>query len=213
MGRTRVLLADDHTLFCTLLQKLLEPQYEVVGSVEDGRMLLEAAIRVRPDVAVVDISMPLMNGLDAGRALKRMMPHLKLIYLTMNTNPDFAREALEAGASAYLLKNSHPSEVLQAIHDALRGTSYVSLPIRQAMEKTFIRDPKALSRPQHLTDRQREILQMIAEGQSMKEISYMLHISQRTVRFHKFRIMEELGISTNAGLVQYAMKSGIISPV
>jgi DNA-binding NarL/FixJ family response regulator len=213
MGRTRVLLADDHTLFCTLLQKLLEPQYEVVGSVEDGRMLLEAAIRVRPDVAVVDISMPMMNGLDAGRALKRMMPHLKLIYLTMNTNPDFAREALEAGASAYLLKNSHPSEVLQAIHDALRGTSYVSLPIRQAMEKTFIRDPKALSRPQHLTDRQREILQMIAEGQSMKEISYMLHISQRTVRFHKFRIMEELGISTNAGLVQYAMKSGIISPV
>jgi len=213
MGRTRVLLADDHTLFCTLLQKLLEPQYEVVGSVEDGRMLLEAAIRVRPDVAVVDISMPMMNGLDAGRALKRMMPHLKLIYLTMNTNPDFAREAFEAGASAYLLKNSHPSEVLQAIHDALRGTSYVSLPIRQAMEKTFIRDPKALSRPQHLTDRQREILQMIAEGQSMKEISYVLHISQRTVRFHKFRLMEELGISTNAGLVQYAMKSGMISPV
>jgi DNA-binding NarL/FixJ family response regulator len=213
MGRTRVLLADDHTLFCTLLQKLLEPQYEVVGSVEDGRMLLEAAIRVRPDVAVVDISMPMMNGLDAGRALKRMMPHLKLIYLTMNTNPDFAREALEAGASAYLLKNSHPSEVLQAIHDALRGTSYVSLPIRQAMEKTFIRDPKALSRPQHLTDRQREILQMIAEGQSMKEIAYTLRIAQRTVRFHKFRIMEELGISTNAGLVQYAMKSGIISPV
>jgi DNA-binding NarL/FixJ family response regulator len=213
MSRTRVLLADDHTLFCTLLQKLLEPQYEVVGSVEDGRMLLEAAIRVRPDVAVVDISMPMMNGLDAGRALKRIMPHVKLIYLTMNTNPDFAREALEAGASAYLLKNSHPSEVLQAIHDALRGTSYVSLPIRQAMEKTFIRDPKALSRPQHLTDRQREILQMIAEGQSMKEISYMLHISQRTVRFHKFRIMEELGISTNAGLVQYAMKSGMISPV
>jgi DNA-binding NarL/FixJ family response regulator len=213
MGRIRVLLADDHTLFSTLLQKLLEPQYEVVGSVEDGRMLLEAAIRVRPDVAVVDISMPMMNGLDAGRALKRMMPHLKLIYLTMNTNPDFAREALEAGASAYLLKNSHPSEVLQAIHDALRGTSYVSLLIRQAMEKTFIRDPKALSRPQHLTDRQREILQMIAEGQSMKEIAYVLHIAQRTVRFHKFRIMEELGISTNAGLVQYAMKSGMISPV
>jgi DNA-binding NarL/FixJ family response regulator len=213
MGRTRILLADDHTLFCTLLRKLLEPQYEVVGSVEDGRMLLEAAIRVRPDVAVVDISMPMMNGLDAGRVLKRMMPHLKLIYLTMNTNPDFAREALEAGASAYLLKNSHPSEVLQAIHDALRGMSYVSSLIRQAMEKTFIRDPKALSRPQHLTDRQREILQMIAEGQSMKEISYILHISQRTVRFHKFRIMEELGISTNAGLVQYAMKSGMISPV
>jgi DNA-binding NarL/FixJ family response regulator len=161
----------------------------------------------------VDIGMPMMNGLDAGRALKRMMPHLKLIYLTMNTNPDFAREALEAGASAYLLKNSHPSDVLQAIHDALRGTSYVSLPIRQAMEKMFIRDPKALNRPQHLTDRQREILQMIAEGQSMKEIAYLLHISQRTVRFHKFRIMEELGISTNAGLVQYAMKSGMISPV
>ena len=211
MERTRILLADDHTLFCTLLRKLLEPRYEVVGSVADGRMLLEAAVQVRPDVAVVDIGMPMLNGLDAGRALKRMMPRLKLIYLTMNNNPDLAREAFQAGASAYLLKNSHPSEVLQAIHDALRGRSYVALEIRRAMEATFIRDPKALSRPQHLTERQREILQMMAEGHFMKEIVFVLHISQRTVRFHKFHIMEELGISTNAGLVQYAIKSGMIS--
>jgi len=213
MGRARILLADDHTLFCNLLQKLLEPHYEVVGSVGDGRALLEVAMQLRPDAAVVDIGMPLLNGLDAGRELKRRMPQLKLVYLTMNTSPDLAREALQAGASAYVLKNSQSSEVLQAIHHALGGTSYVALQIRQAMQATFMRDPKAMHRPQHLTDRQREVLQMLAEGRSLKEIAHILRIAHRTVRFHKVRIMEELEISTNAGLVQYAMKRGLISSV
>ena len=211
MARVRILLADDHTLFCNLLRQLLEPEYEVVGSVSNGRELLTSAETLRPDVVLVDIGMPSLNGLDAGRRLKKANPKVKLIYLTMNNDVEYAREALQAGASAFVLKNSESSNLLQAIRDALRGVSYVAPEIRQAMNEIFVRDPKAVVRPQHLTDRQREVLQMLAEGRSLREIATSLHISYRTVRFHKVRIMEELGISKNAELVQYAMKHGIIS--
>lgn len=211
MGRTKILLADDHTLFCNLLRELLEPEYEVVGSVKDGHQLLDAATELRPDVVLVDIGMPSLNGLDAGRRLKQTNPKLKLIYLTMNNNVEYAKEALQAGASAFVLKNTQSSELLRAIKDALRGVSYVAPEIRQAIADTFIRDPKAVNRPQHLTDRQREVLQMLAEGRSLREIATALQISYRTVRFHKVRIMEELGISKNAELVQYAMKHGMLS--
>lgn len=212
MARIRILLADDHTLFCNLLRELLEPEYEVVGSVSNGRDLLAVANRLRPDVLIVDIAMPALNGLDAGRRLKRENPQMKLIYLTMNNNVEYAREALKAGASGFVLKNAQSSQLLQAIHGALRGTSYVAPEIRQAMNEIFIRDPKAVDRPQHLTDRQREVLQMLAEGRTLREISSLLKISYRTVRFHKVRIMEELGTSKNADLVKYAMKHGMISP-
>ncbi len=212
MKRTRILLADDHTLFCSLLRDLLEPEYEVVGSVRDGQELLKAALSLRPDVVIADIGMPSLNGLDAGRRLKQADPHVKLIYLTMNNNAEYAREALQAGASAFVLKNALSSELLKAIRDALRGVSYVAPEIRQAMADTFVRDPKAVNRPQHLTDRQREVLQMLAEGRSLGEIASRLQISYRTVRFHKLRIMEELGISKNAELVKYAMNHGMISP-
>jgi DNA-binding NarL/FixJ family response regulator len=212
MKRIRILLADDHTLFCSLLRDLLEPEYEVVGSVSDGQELLKTALSLRPDVVLADIGMPSLNGLDAGRRLKQANPRVKLIYLTMNNNVEYAREALQAGASAFVLKNALSSELLQAIRDALRGVSYVAPEIRQAMAETFIRDPKAVSRPQHLTDRQREVLQMLAEGRSLGEIASLLQISYRTVRFHKLRIMEELGISKNTELVKYAMKHGMISP-
>jgi DNA-binding NarL/FixJ family response regulator len=212
MKRIRILLADDHTLFCSLLRDLLEPEYEVAGSVSDGQELLKAALSLRPDVVLADIGMPSLNGLDAGRRLKQANPHVKLIYLTMNNNVEYAREALQAGASAFVLKNALSSELLKAIRDALRGVSYVAPEIRQAMAETFIRDPKAVSRPQHLTDRQREVLQMLAEGHSLGEIASLLRISYRTVRFHKLRIMEELGISNNAELVKYAMNHGMISP-
>lgn len=211
MKRVRILLADDHTLFCSLLRDLLEPEYEVVGSVRDGRELLEAAASLSPDVVLADIGMPSLNGLDAGKRLKQARPELKLIYLTMNNNVEYAREALRAGASAFVLKNALSSELLQAIRDALRGVSYVAPEIRKAMTKTFIRDPKAVNRPQHLTDRQREVLQMLAEGRSLGEIADLLQISYRTVRFHKLRIMEELGISTSSDLVRYAIKHGMIS--
>jgi DNA-binding NarL/FixJ family response regulator len=211
MKRIRILIADDHTLLCSLLRSLLEPEYEVVGTVGNGRDLVEAAASLRPDVVLTDISMPSLNGLDAGRRLKQVNPSVKLIYLTMNNDPEYAREALEAGASAFVLKNSLSSELLQVIRSSLRGTSYLAPEIQRAMAETFVRDPKAVNRRQHLTDRQREVLQMLAEGQSLGEIGSSLQISYRTVRFHKLRIMEELGISNITELVKYAMKHGIVS--
>lgn len=211
MRRIRILLADDHTLICAAFQKLLEPQYEVVGSVGDGHALLAAAAELRPDLVLVDVGMPLLNGLDAGRELKKVMPGVKLIFLTMNPDPDVASEAFRIGATGYLLKNSQASELLQAVHDVVRGKSYVTSQVSQAMEKTFIRDPRALSRPKHLTDREREVVQLLAEGRPAKEIADILQITIRTVRFHKSRIMEELGISSTAELVQYAIKHGMIS--
>lgn len=212
MARVRILLADDHTLFCNLLRDLLEPEYEVVGSVSDGRELLKAADAFRPDVVLVDIGMPLLNGLDAGKRLKQAHPKTKLIYLTMNNNVEYARQALQAGASAFILKNSKSAELLRAIRDSLKGVSYMAPEIRRAMNEIFARDPKAVDRPQHLTDRQREVLQLLAEGRSLQEIASLLQISYRTVRFHKVRIMEELGISNNVELVSYAIKHGMISP-
>jgi len=213
MRRTTILLADDHTMISAGLRKLLEPEYEVVGCVEDGRALVKNALDLKPDVVLVDIGMPLLNGLDAGRELKKLMPRIKLIFLTMNPDPDIASEAFRIGASGYLLKHSKEEELLKAIHVALRGTSYATPRIRHAMEESFIRNPSALGRPKELSGRQREVLQMLAEGRSMKEIAYILDISRRTVRFHKYRVMDELGIKTDAELVQYAIKHALISPI
>jgi DNA-binding NarL/FixJ family response regulator len=211
MKPKKILLADDHSLFCALLKDLLEPEFEVVGSVRDGHELLKAAESVCPEVVIADIAMPSLNGLDAGRRLKQLKPHIKLIYLTMNNDVEYARQALQAGASAFILKNSSSSALLKAIRDALHGISYVAPEIREAMNEVFTRDPNAVSRPQHLTDRQREVLQMLAEGRSLGEIALDLQISYRTVRFHKLRLMEELGIAKNSDLVRYALKHGIIS--
>ena len=213
MKRTTILLADDHKMFSTALKALLEPEYDVVGCVEDGRTLVKTALDLKPDLAFVDIGMPLLNGLDAGRELKRLMPRLKIIFLTMNPDPEVAAEALRIGAAGYLLKHSKGEELLQAVNSALRGASYVTPQVSHAMQEIFIRDPKALGRTKELTARQREVLQMLAEGKQMKEIAFILHISRRTVRFHKYRVMEELGITTNSGLVQYAIKHAIIAPV
>jgi DNA-binding NarL/FixJ family response regulator len=211
MPRIRVLLADDHALVCSAFQKLLEPHYQVVGSVGDGRTLLKAAADLKPDVVLLDITMPLLNGLDAGRELKRRMPAVKLVYLTMNTASELAEEALRAGASAYVLKNAKSSELLQAIEGSLQGKTFVSPQIRRGMEQAFIRDPQAASRPRHLTDRQVEVLQLLAEGRQLKEIAGILQITYRTARFHKSGIMEQLGINSNLELVRYAMKQGMIS--
>src|SRR5271167_4153848 len=194
MKRIRILLADDHTMICAGFQKLLEPHYEVVGSVADGRALLKVAPELKPDVVLLDVAMPLLNGLDAARELRKKMPHVKLIFLTMNPDSDIAGEAFRIGASAYVLKTSKAAELLQAVGDVVRGISYVTPQIGRAMEARFVRDPKALHRQKQLTARQREVLQMIAEGRSMKEIAGVLEITHRTVRFHKARIMEELEI-------------------
>ena len=211
MPRVRILLADDHTLVCSAFQKLLEPQYDVVGCVGDGRALLRAATELRPDLVLLDISMPLLNGLDAGRQLKKQMPEVKLVYLTMNTAYEFAEEALRFGASAYVLKNSRSSELLQAIDNAVRGRSYVSVQIRKAVERTFIRDPRAATRPRCLSRRKAEVLQMFAEGWSLRDIAADLQISYRTVRFHKAGIKKELGVAHDADLLQYAIKHGMIT--
>jgi DNA-binding NarL/FixJ family response regulator len=191
----------------------LEPEYDVVGTVGDGHALLRAAIELKPDLVLLDVGMPLLNGLDAARELKKLIPAIKMVFLTMNPDADLAGEALRLGASGYLLKNSQQDELLLAVHNAIRGTSYVTPQISRAMEQNFIRDPRPVDRPRELSDRQREVLQMLAEGRSMKEIAYILQISLRTVRFHKYRLMEELGIRTNSELVQYAIKHSIISPM
>lgn len=212
MSRIRILLADDHEMLCMLFTKFLEPKYEVVGSVPDGRTLIKAAFELKPDVVILDIGMPELNGISAGRELRKLLPSLKLVYLTMNKDCDLAVEALNAGASAYLLKNSRTSELLQAIEEVTRGSTYITPQISRALEDRSIRNPNVLDQPSHLTDRQREVLQLLAEGHEMKETAYILGISLRTVRFHKYRIMEELGISSDAELVQYAMQHGIIFP-
>ena len=212
MPRIRILLADDHTLFCDLLREVLEPEYEVVGSVGDGRELLNKAASLQPDVVLIDIGMPVLNGLDAGRRLKQDNPKVKLIYLTMNNSVEYAREAFQAGASAFVLKNSRPPELLQAIRNALKGISYMAPEIKRAMNEIFIRNPKAVERPRHLTNRQREVLQMLAEGHTLLEIANSLQISYRTVRFHKVRIVEELGVSRDAELFKYALSHKLISP-
>jgi len=212
MKRTTILLADDHTMVCAGLKKLLEPEYEVIGCVEDGHSLVKTALALRPDLVLVDVSMPMLNGVDAGRELKKLMPRVKLIFLTMNPDPEVASEALQVGASGYLLKESAEEELLLALRNALRGTSYVTPKISHAMEQAFIRDPRSLNRPKHLSDRQHELLQLLAEGRPMKEIANILAISHRTVRFHKYQIMEELGITNDSELVRYAIKHGIIPP-
>jgi DNA-binding NarL/FixJ family response regulator len=206
------MIADDHTMIAAGFQKLLEPHYEVVGCVADGHALLKAAPELRPDIVLLDVAMPLLNGLDAARELRSKMPQVKLVFLTMNPAADIAAEAFRIGASAYLLKTSKASELLQAIHAVVKGGSYVTPQIKRAMDERFIRDPER-PRQKQLTARQREVLQMVAEGRSMMEIAAVLQITHRTVRFHKARIMEELEITTNSDLVKYAIHHGVISTV
>jgi DNA-binding NarL/FixJ family response regulator len=212
MKRTTILLADDHAMFSSALRKVLEPYYDVIGSVEDGLALLKKAAELKPDLILIDVGMPLLNGLDAGRELVKLTPRPKLIFLTMIPDEELASEALRIGASGYLLKNSRTEELLKAVRNALRDATYVTPQIKHALEESFIRDPKSLNRPRRLSDRQRQVLQLLAEGHPMKEIAYILQISNRTVHFHKYRIMEELGLTSNAELVQYAIKHSIILP-
>ena len=183
MKRIRILLADDHTLVGDGFRKLLAPEFEVVGTVGDGRALLKAAEELKPDLVLVDVGMPLLNGLDAARQLKKSMPKLKIIFLTMDPDSDIATEALRIGASGYLLKNSRGDEFLKAVRDVVKGMSYVTPQIRRAMEERFIEDPRSASGPRHLTPRHREILQMLAESRSRKEITSILNILVRTVHF------------------------------
>jgi DNA-binding NarL/FixJ family response regulator len=204
------MLADDHTILVEAFRKLLEPHYDVVGAVADGRSLLDVAPQLDPEVVILDIGMPLMNGLEAGLRLKEQMPNVKLVILTMNDDPDLAVEAMRCGASAYLLKNSAAEELLRAIQFALKGKTYITPLIAKGMQDSFIRNPEAKGQAKTLTPRQREVVQLLAEGKSMKEAASILKIKERTVAFHKYRAMEELNLTSSAELVQFAIKSKIL---
>ena len=188
MRRARIILADDHTLLLEAFKNLLQSEFEVVGTFADGHALVDAATVLNPDVIVLDIGMPKMNGLNAGQRLKQLLPRVKLIYLTMNQDPDLAAEAFRLGASGYLVKNSAASELVHAIREALLGRSYVTPLMTKGMVGSFIPTFKRRKRSHKLTLRQKEVLQLLAEGRSMKEVAHVLDVTPRTVAFHKYRI-------------------------
>jgi DNA-binding NarL/FixJ family response regulator len=210
-SRPRVLLADDHQMLLDALKRVLEPRCEVVGMVSDGRELLTAAAKLQPEIVVLDIAMPQLNGLDAARRLKPVMPKLKFIFMTMNEDPELVGEAFRAGASAFLLKRAAALELIEAIEKVLKGGSYVTPSAAEGQTKISLREPKAREHVAEPTPRQREVIQLLAEGRSMKEVASILQITKRTVAAHKYAVMELLQLKTNADLVQYAIKRRIIS--
>jgi len=210
MGRLRILIADDHTLLVEAFVKLLEPKYEVVGTAEDGRALLTEAQRLKPDIILADISMPRLNGLDAMHQIKQTWPEARLIFLTVNEDPDLVAEAFRMGASGYLLKNCAASELFRAIQQVSLGRAYVTPMVAQGMLESFVQDPKGRE-VSKLTTRQREILQLLAEGNSMKQVAAVLNVAPRTVAFHKYRIMKRLGLTNNAELIHLAIREGMVN--
>jgi len=212
MKRPRVLLADDHKIVVEGLRSLLEPEFEIAGTVEDGRALVAAAKELLPDVIVADISMPLLNGIEAAEQLKKADPRVKIVFLTMHPDVMYASRAFEAGASGYVLKHSAPAELVTAIREALKGRTYITPIIAKDLLQSLGDRPRQREDVvRKLTARRREILQLVAEGRTAKEIASILSISPRTVEFHKYRMMEDLGLHTNADLVQFAIRHGIAS--
>jgi DNA-binding NarL/FixJ family response regulator len=209
MKRPRVLLADDHRIVAEGLRGLLEPEFELIGIVEDGRALLTAAEKLRPDVIVADISMPLLNGIEAVRQIKRSNEDIKVVFLTMHPDVTYAASAFEAGASGYVLKHSAPSELITAIQTAMRGKTYVTPLLAGELMHFYKERPNQRDELSKLTPRQREVLQLLAEGHSAKEVATILNISARTVEFHKYRMMEALDLKSAAELIRYAVKHGI----
>lgn len=216
MKRPRVLLADDHPILTEGIQKILEPQFELIGAVQDGRALLREAKRLEPDLLLVDISMPLLNGIDAARQLKKTIPRSKIVFLSMHADPEYVSEAFAAGASGYLLKSSFSSELVFALEEVLKGRYYISPAVAKDVVASFA-DPDDGSRTQppqlhsKLTPRQREVLQLVAEGKAIKEIAALLDISVKTVEFHKTRITEQLDLHSTAELTKYAIAHRLVS--
>ena len=212
MRKPRVLLADDHAMVVAGLSRLLEEECELVGTAEDGQALLGAAAQHKPDVIVVDISMPLLNGIEAVRQLSKRGVGAKVIFLTMHSDVSFAVEALETGAAGYLLKQSAAEELLSAIREVMKGRLYVTPLIAKDVLQAFRQGGGSTDRPSvKLTPRERQVLQLVAEGRSAKEIAGILDISTRTAEFHKYNVMEKLGLRTTAELTQYAVKHGLVS--
>jgi len=211
MRRPRLLLADDHTLLLEGIRLLLEPEFDLVGSVEDGQALLAAAKTLKPDIILLDISMPVLNGIDAAHGLRKLLPSAKLIFLTMHSDPDYVAEAFRAGASGYLLKRAAASELLTAIREVMKGNHYMSpLVTRNATEALIASSKPGSKSSDRLTPRQREVLQLVAEGRSRKEIGAILNISVKTVEYHKAALMRLLHLRTVADFTRYAIEHGII---
>jgi DNA-binding NarL/FixJ family response regulator len=209
--RARLLLADDHTLLLEGIRLMLEPEFELVGSVEDGQALLTAAKALKPDVILLDISMPVLNGIDAAHQLKKILPSAKLIFLTMHADADYVTEAFRAGAAGYLLKRSAASELLTAIREVLNGNHYVSpLVTRNALDMLITSKNNESKFSDRLTARQREVLQLVAEGRTRKETASALGISVKTVEFHKAAVMRQLNLKTAADFTLYAIEHGMI---
>ena len=208
MTRPRILLADDHKIVAEGLRSLLEPEFELVGTVEDGRALIAAAKTLHPDVIVADISMPLLNGIEAVRQIKRSGNKAKVIFLTMHLDATYAARAFDAGALGFVPKHSASSELITAIHEALKGRTYIA-PLAKDLGQVY--GERRTDPARELTGRQREVLQLLAEGRSAKKIAAILEISPRTAEYHKYRMMEVLGIQTTAELIQYAIRHGIAS--
>jgi len=212
MPKARILIAEDHTVVAQALEALLKSTFEVVGVVHDGRALMSAAEELRPDVIVADISMPLLNGLDAIRQIRAVRPDSRIIVLTMHRETQLAAEAFRAGASGYLLKVSPGEELIEAIHQVSAGRSYVSTLVAKDLITLLLEaggQPGKGASP--LTSRQREVLQLIAEGRTMKEVASILDISPRTAESHKYEIMQVLAVKTTAELIQYAIRSKLVA--
>jgi DNA-binding NarL/FixJ family response regulator len=206
----RVLLADDHAIVLEGLRRVLEPHFNIVGEVGDGHALVAAAARLRPDIIVADISMPLLNGIEAVRQIRKIDRKAKIVFLTMHPEVTYVSEALRAGGSAYVLKSSAGAELLEAIREALSGRMYVSPAIdKEAVRAQTTRASRWDHLQSELTPRQREVLQLLAEGRSLKEVAAVLNISIKTAEFHKYRIMKQLGIHSNAELTKYAVRLGM----
>jgi DNA-binding NarL/FixJ family response regulator len=204
--RARLLIADDHTLLAEACKTLLEPEFDVVGIVDNGRALLQLVSELKPEIVILDIAMPQLNGLDAGKEIKHLLPATKLVFLTMNMSPEVAAEAFRRGASAYVVKSSAASDLVRAIRRALRSESYLSPDITKETVDFLLRSGTSQSLEKRLTPRQNEILHLLAEGMSMKEIAAVLNLKPGTVAFHKYKMMETLGLKSNAELLQYAIR-------
>jgi DNA-binding NarL/FixJ family response regulator len=212
-NRSRILIAEDHNLVAELCKRLLETEFNVVGVVSDGRALVRAASALKPDVIVIDIAMPILNGLDAGQQVKERLPAVKLVYLTMNSDSDVAAEAFRRGASGYLLKTCAAAEMVLAVREVLRGRTYMSSALpRDTVNFLRRQDKELVKEDARLTERQREVLQLLAEGKVMKEIGGILNLTTRTVAYHKYRMMEVLGAKSSAELVKYAVRNHMVAP-
>jgi DNA-binding NarL/FixJ family response regulator len=212
MKRPRLLLADDHPLFLAGLQTLLEAESEIVGAVNDGRALVEAASRLKPEVIVLDIGLPLLNGIDAARQIKEEQPETKILFLTMHASLAYLKDALAGGASGYLLKTSAREELLGALRDVIRNRIHVSPGFGEEIVEQFERHPRSFAGSESvLTARQREILQLVAEGRTAKDMARILNVSLQTVAFHKHQIMNKLGLHTTAELTKYAIQEGLVA--